>query len=298
VLLGRDIFLGKRVSVIVPTFQRSSLLDSVLFPSILRQSFPPAEIIVVDDTPDDSVKTVSEKWQSIFGNSHITMTFFRNPKQRSATLARNLGASKASGELFTFLDSDLELDGEYLRHVQEIFGTDKKAVGVQGHIVNPGDFTKVQGLMRITRDPKGALYKFLSAYLREFAGFTMPSVNSCQVFEYPFILEKTIQCNWLSGSNMTVERNAFNLTQFDPNLLGYGFGDDVLISSQLSRLGALYITPWSKCKHFDAPTGRTDTTNVSKELYFFRRMFGIRGFWIYCNRRILFALLKASKILQ
>lgn len=290
---------GEKISVIIPTYCRGDELESLLFPSLLKQSVSPAEVIVVDDTPDDSVSLVCEKNRSLFANSNIDLLYLRNPLRRSATLARNYGVSKASGDLFAFFDSDLKLDEKYLKNILDIFSADPETVGVQGHVINAKGNQKIQGVLKFTRNLESLPYSLMSTFLRNFAAFTMPSINSCRIFEYPLVLDRAITCDWLIGSNFVVKRTVFDLIEFDRTLKGYALGDDILFSIKLKPLGKLYITPYAQCMHFESPSGRIDKAELSwKEKYYLNRIFGTKGTAMYYNKRILFGLLKPLNLIS
>lgn len=297
--MSKSVALERRISVIVPTYCRASEIDSLLFPSLLKQSLHPREVIVVDDTPDDSVRLVCEKCSPLFAPSKVPLIYLRNPLQRSAAKAKKYGGSRASGDLLTFLDSDLILDPDYLRGIQEVFLKDPKAVGVQGHITNSLSNPEIQAFNRVIKRPEGAIYDVLSSILRNLLAITIPSTDSCQIFEYPRTLNHTITCDWVLGSNTTIRQDVFGSITPDEGLRGYSYGEDVLLSLQLRRFGRLYITPYAKCQHLGSPSGRMDqTTLLWQEKYFLGKLFGPRGSTVYYSRRLFFALIGALGLLS
>jgi len=99
-----------RVSVIIPTYNRSKLLR-VAIESVLAQTYPNIEIIVVDDgSTDDTVEVVAQYAGRV--------TYLKQANQDVAA-ARNTGIRAASGEYLTFLDDDdLILPTKIERQVQ------------------------------------------------------------------------------------------------------------------------------------------------------------------------------------
>jgi len=120
-----------RVSVIVPTYFRAHDLSELL-DSILRQTVKPFEVIVVDDTPNDSVKEVCDKFREIFREFGIDLIYVRNPRERSSAIARIVGAERAKGDIIMFFDSDIILMPNYIEEILKIFNEKKDAIGVQG----------------------------------------------------------------------------------------------------------------------------------------------------------------------
>jgi glycosyltransferase involved in cell wall biosynthesis len=86
-----------RISVIIPTFNRVRFLCEAL-DSVLAQTVPVYEIIVIDDgSTDDTEKTVR--------NYRGNIRYLRQNNQ-GPSAARNYGMREATGDWIAFLDSD------------------------------------------------------------------------------------------------------------------------------------------------------------------------------------------------
>lgn len=87
------------VSVVIPTFNRASVLPRALG-SVFSQARPPEEVIVVDDGSEDGTeRLVREEFPAA--------RYFRQ-ENRGVAAARNRGARMARGNWLAFLDSDDE----------------------------------------------------------------------------------------------------------------------------------------------------------------------------------------------
>ncbi len=92
----KDLF---KISVVIPTYNRKSLLKNAI-DSVLKQKYSPKEIIIIDDGSDDGTEKlicreypqIKYVWQD---NSGISS-------------ARNLGIEQSTGDWIAFLDSDDE----------------------------------------------------------------------------------------------------------------------------------------------------------------------------------------------
>jgi glycosyltransferase involved in cell wall biosynthesis len=93
---------GGKISVVIPTFNRSQRLKAAL-DSVLRQTRPVDEIVVVDDGSTDGTQTMLHG----FAKQHpdIPIRAIRQ-ENRGPSAARNAGMRAASGELIAFLDDD------------------------------------------------------------------------------------------------------------------------------------------------------------------------------------------------
>jgi glycosyltransferase involved in cell wall biosynthesis len=91
-----------RVSVIMPTFNRRQQLPHAI-DSVLRQSRPVDELVVVDDGSTDG----TFEWLSEISaqTQHPRIVALRQ-KNGGPAAARNAGIQMASGELIAFLDDD------------------------------------------------------------------------------------------------------------------------------------------------------------------------------------------------
>jgi glycosyltransferase involved in cell wall biosynthesis len=101
-----------RISVIIPAFNAACYLGEAI-ESVLAQTMPADEIIVVDDGSDDDTAGMAEKFSRI----HI----IRQPNQGCA-VARNTGIAASTGSRLAFLDADdiwlpekLAIQSDYLK---------------------------------------------------------------------------------------------------------------------------------------------------------------------------------------
>lgn len=86
-----------RVSAIIPTYNRADLLGQTL-QSLLAQTVPPDEIIVVDDGSEDETPQLVAQFSPRVRYIRIANS--------GAPVARNAGAARATGDWLWFCDSD------------------------------------------------------------------------------------------------------------------------------------------------------------------------------------------------
>ena len=90
-----------RVSVVITTYNRAALLPRAVN-SVLAQTYPDYEIIIVDDCSTDSTPDVIRS----FPDPRIRS--FKHEWNRGVSAARNTGVANARGEYISFLDDDDE----------------------------------------------------------------------------------------------------------------------------------------------------------------------------------------------
>lgn len=120
------------VSIVIPVYNRATLLRETLV-SCLIQTYRHCEIIVVDDSSAEDIATVAEL-ACLDLDLPGAIRSVRQPKS-GANAARNRGLSEASGEFIQFLDSDdllhphkIQIQREVLLkapHLDMVFGLDE-----------------------------------------------------------------------------------------------------------------------------------------------------------------------------
>lgn len=85
-----------KISVVIPAYNAALYIDTTLR-SVIKQSFPDFEIIVVDDGSVDE----TEKIVQTFRHGDLRIQYFYQ-KNGGVSSARNLGIRKAKGEFISF----------------------------------------------------------------------------------------------------------------------------------------------------------------------------------------------------
>jgi GT2 family glycosyltransferase len=281
VVYNKDTF-----SVIVPTYHRPEDLR-LLFKALLKQKYKPEEVIIVDDTENNSISGLCDDFFNFFEKKEIKLIYKRNIGVRSSARARNLGIKIAKSEYLLFLDSDTVLDENYIGEILKIF-KEYDALGVHGWVVGPRSRIKV------------GFARYFSYFFNKLFLLGYSSVNSCKMYQYPRVLDKTINCEWLSGSNMTIKKSITNEFRFDRLLFKYSFSEDVLLSHSIHQKypNSLYITPNAKLLHNASERGRMKQNNSfydlvdSQRKYVLYRLYGLNGMPTYYRQRIGLFLLR------
>ena len=101
-------------SVIIPVYNRSHLLGETI-DTVLAQTHPHFEIIVVDDGSKEDIKAVLDKKY----NNEPRLNYFRKQNEERGA-ARNFGLKQAKGDYAVFFDSDDFMKPHYLATLQKI----------------------------------------------------------------------------------------------------------------------------------------------------------------------------------
>ena len=95
--------MNSLVSIIIPTYNRSQLISETL-DSVLAQSYPNWECIIVDDHSTDHTVEIIEK--HIKKDSRFSVEHRPSRKSKGANACRNHGFEESKGDYILFLDSD------------------------------------------------------------------------------------------------------------------------------------------------------------------------------------------------
>jgi len=249
------------VSIIIVTYRRPKDLDEALL-SVMRQSFLPKEIIVVDNSDGcDATAEICSHFATEFDK--IGVLLMRIPsRENSLTVGRNLGINHSSGEIIFFLDDDATLDHICLEEILKCYSEHHDALGVQGHIVN--------------------LYKTESRFVDKMSSFLSYAAKNVisKAFPlgqdaFPYSARETIRCGRLSGIS-SYRRSVFKELRFDEKMKAWAFLEDADFSYRLCKLhpGTLYLTPRAKVFHKMSESSRLPKkakifTMTVNRLYFF-----------------------------
>jgi glycosyltransferase involved in cell wall biosynthesis len=90
------------ISIIIPAYNEEKVIGDCL-KSLKLQSYKDIEIIIVDDGSTDATAKLA-------GNLQLLKQQHKGPGA-----ARNLGASKAKGEILVFVDADMTFDKDFIK---------------------------------------------------------------------------------------------------------------------------------------------------------------------------------------
>jgi glycosyltransferase involved in cell wall biosynthesis len=108
----------KKVSVIIPTFNRAKFIPSAV-ESVINQQYDNTEIIIVDDNSTDNTQAIVQSLQ----DKYPYIIYCHNERTKGPSGARNTGILKATGDYLSFLDSDdVWLEGHLMNGVRILNG--------------------------------------------------------------------------------------------------------------------------------------------------------------------------------
>lgn len=228
-----------QVSVIIPTYNRVKDLDECL-DSIIVQITLPEEVIIVDDSDNNEIEDLIKNLKGEFKEKDILLRYIKNERERSLTIARNIGIENANGDIISFLDSDVILDRNYIKEISRFLKENPYALGVQGRIQNIKKLDVVAGSI-----------------------FTKLFYFGFKRLEYP-LTAKVIRCKWLSGANQSYKKDILEEFRWDENLKKYSWGEDIDLPYRIFKKYpySLFMIPHAKLIHKTSQEGRIPKRDV------------------------------------
>lgn len=126
--------MKKKISVVIPTYNRPHLLNNCL-QALVNQTLTISnyEIIVVSDGPDMNTENIIRKFRA---DEYVEIFFYQLPKKQGPAAARNVGWKNANGILIAFTDDDCLPDTNWLLSIWEMY-KEETLVAYTGKVTVP-----------------------------------------------------------------------------------------------------------------------------------------------------------------
>lgn len=199
-----------KISVIVPTYNCAKYLGQAI-ESILTQSIPAFEVIVIDDGSSDDTRSVLSAFQNQISVIH--------QKNKGVSSARNTGISAANGDWIAFLDSD------------DIWLPNKLELFVEAMSAFPDSLVYYSEFSFLKADHQGVFAAPESLY-------ELNSDIRCDEEHSGWIYHQLLLTNWVLTSTAIINRSIFDTVEmFDENLV---IAEDWDLFLRISRQGKFY----------------------------------------------------------
>jgi glycosyltransferase involved in cell wall biosynthesis len=117
-------------SLVIPTFNEERHLDAALR-SVLGQTYPRFDVVVVDDGSTDRTREIIERF-TLTGR----VTLVAHEVNRGSGAARNSGVDNATSEVVVFVDADVTLPHDFLERVAADYRAGADAVAVESRVAD------------------------------------------------------------------------------------------------------------------------------------------------------------------
>ena len=132
------------VSIVVPNFNTVSVVESYIN-NFLKIKYKPIEIIIVDDCSNDGSYEKLLDYQK----KHPEIKVYQNQKNSGPSKTRNFGIKNAKGKYISLLESDMEVEPDYLEDLVYKLESNNDLGAVQSLVLdlNQKDVIQSDGLL-------------------------------------------------------------------------------------------------------------------------------------------------------
>ena len=190
------------ISVIIPTYNRAGTIERAIR-SVMEQTYPVSEIIVVDDGSVDDTEQV------VLGINDNRIIYLKQKENKGNAAARNIGVQSARYDMISFQDSD--------------------------DLWRPG---KIKRQVEYYEDNRNSKLVY-SSYVKHFSTYdmTVPDPNSDMKYEGELLPQLLFQ-NFISTQTILMEKQLLvDIGGFDENLRNLVDWDMVIRASKVTNIG-------------------------------------------------------------
>lgn len=231
------------VSVIVCTRDRPTDLARLLL-TILCQSSPPIEVIVVDGSPVCSAQRVANLFASEFASIDCRVKYIKD-SAGSLPTARTEGVKHSIGDFLLFVDDDTLLDRNVITALTTFLQSNPEALIASPQVLDSKNSPRKDEVV------KNILNSFRRLLMLSYLGENRMEVRRSGSCVFPSRITKTIASQRVRGCCFCSKRQTFDGLQFDTNLKRWGYLEDLDFFYRVYRKNpkALYIIPQAKIVH-------------------------------------------------
>lgn len=157
-----DVGRPPRISIVTPSFNQGRFLEKTML-SVLNQGYPNLEYIVIDGGSSDNSIDIIRKYERY-------LAYWVSEPDGGQSSAINKGFSRATGDIYSWLNSDDYLCPGALATIARMYGSHS---GV-GAYVGAGDYVDVKGRVLLSKMPVEVSLESLYDWLEIFH-FMQPS---------------------------------------------------------------------------------------------------------------------------
>ncbi len=257
------------ISAIIPTYERPVELQSCIR-SIIDQTRPPQELIVVDDGNLGEVPLLREI------NERGIRCLYLKKEKKGVISSRNLGARVASGDVVFLLEDDVVLFPDFIEEIMNVYCLEGlgDVGGVGGVTVPIVPASKGSAFYRLTQ------MAFL--LMSKKPAQILPSGFDTADFDRSLFKGKDpVQVDLLPGGLCSFKKEVlkeFSFSERYQDASGYAQGEDRDFSYKVSRRYKLYVNPKARAYHLKASKSGFGTKRKQGRLFVLSRYMFFRDY--------------------
>lgn len=233
----------QHLAVIIPTKDRPACLERAVS-LLLVQTVRPRQLIIVDQSATNESRQRVEALlaaDASTGGQEVRVRYIHEPTIPGAAVARNRAMAEAAGQVWLFLDDDMEPEREFIEALLTVYARWPSIGGVSGIITNYAT-------------PSWAFRTWSSIFLLG------PFHDERQAIYWradELRGRDPIPVTKFGSGLMSVRADVVRDTRFDESLRGLPPGEDIDFCIRLGPRANLVIAPQARIAHHPSPTGRS-----------------------------------------
>jgi GT2 family glycosyltransferase len=240
------------VSAIIPTKNRPADLELTVR-TLVNQTVLPKQLIIVDQSVTDESRQQVERvigCESGQASGRIDLDYIWDSEVSGLAAARNCAMSRATGNIWLFLDDDVQLEANFVEEMVAAYHLRPGAIGVSGIVTN-------------YRPPSAAIRYWTTVFVcGPFHDDRQPVYWNSENLQS----SEPIPVSRLGGGLMSFRADAIRDLRFDENLRGVCDGEDIDFCCQLPKSSLLFIAPLAHLTHNQSPIGRSQQHWLSRHV--------------------------------
>ncbi len=277
----------------MPVYKRSNVIE-LSFNSILKQTYKPLELIIIDNNTDVKETKILKDIINSYRKKFLHPVRYVKSLKNSGSQARNIGAKMSKGDFVAFLDSDVVLDKDYYEILLNYFSVNEKLIAIQGldrslllDSKANNRFKLVDKLIYLFEDffETSSLFNRSNGYVSPSLAVAHPNVQ----------IDFEVKSEWISTCAGIFKKYLFNKYEFPNQFITYSNNEYVMFSYNLfkNNEGEMLYTSKAKYKDIQTSFGRINRIQLmyqieTYDLYIFINLFefNIRNLFIYFKSRV------------
>ena len=272
-----DVALRPSWALCIPTLNRVEVLEQSL-PYALRQTVPPAEVIIVDTS--DDWRGNADRIRRLFEREDAPKLIYTTCEKRSGAAQRNVALGLATADILFFFDDDTFLHTDCAACLLDVYAADpqKLIAGVTApndpvspaqRITLQAKATGAQSVGRLSAFRETALGRwiwrevFMMDTLRLFIPYDVGRPELDDATRALLLRLGLSSVFSMFGYAITVRREIALKEPFDNHLLAYSPCEDTDVSYRYARHGALAMQPLARLHHFEVGAARLKRLKVA-----------------------------------
>ncbi len=253
------------ISIIIPVYNKATYLNDCI-DSVISQTLPDFEIIIVNDGSTDKSKEIIESY-------HDPRIRLFNIDNRGVSNARNIGIQHSAGEYILFIDADDTIEKDYCEKLYRIFTSFGSEIDILIFGAKKIFDDKTVKCIRPFREGIISAQEFRDTFMHEM--YAKDGI-------YGYTANKFARKSFLSNNNIffdtklkLAEDLSFWLSAYNCNpclAFSYYDGYNYLQGAENSSVGSnqsrmLTLAIWEQCYRFLSPCNRENATLLQQKFW-------------------------------